>query len=164
VPALVTPRGIITETPAILAFIAQSFPEKRLAPLDDAFAFAQVQAFNAYLCATAHVAHSHRGRGYRWADEQSSFDDMKRKIPQSVGACFQLIETTMLRSPFVMGESYGIADPYLFTLSQWLEGDGVDLSSIPRVVEHRARMRELPSVMRALEEERAGRDLPANPR
>jgi glutathione S-transferase len=70
----------------------------------------------------------------------------------------------MLRSPFVMGESYGIADPYLFTLSQWLEGDGVDLSSIPRVVEHRARMRERPSVMRALEEERAGRDLPANPR
>jgi glutathione S-transferase len=32
VPALVTPRGVLTETPAILAFIAQSFPEARLAP------------------------------------------------------------------------------------------------------------------------------------
>ena len=35
VPALATDRGILTETPAILAFIAQSFPQARLAPLDD---------------------------------------------------------------------------------------------------------------------------------
>jgi hypothetical protein len=41
VPALETSRGILTETPAILAFVAQSFPAARLAPLDDAFAFAQ---------------------------------------------------------------------------------------------------------------------------
>ena len=42
VPALVTDRGVITETPAILAYIAQTFPKAQLAPLDDAFAFAQV--------------------------------------------------------------------------------------------------------------------------
>ena len=46
VPALVTDKGVLTENPAILAFVAQSFPEARLAPLDDAFAFARVQAFN----------------------------------------------------------------------------------------------------------------------
>jgi len=46
VPSLVTPRGILTETPAMLAFIAQSFPAANLAALDDAFAFAEVQAFN----------------------------------------------------------------------------------------------------------------------
>ena len=55
VPALVTDSGTLTETPAILAFIAQSFPKAGLAPFDDPFAFAQVQAFNSYLCSTAHV-------------------------------------------------------------------------------------------------------------
>ena len=35
VPALVTPRGILTETPAMLAFVAQSFPEAMLAPLNN---------------------------------------------------------------------------------------------------------------------------------
>src|SRR6266404_6887852 len=50
VPALATPRGVLTETPAILAFVAQSFPDARLAPLDDPFAFAEAQAFNSYLC------------------------------------------------------------------------------------------------------------------
>src|SRR5882672_2718878 len=68
VPALATDRGILTETPAILAFIAQSFPNARLAPLDDAFAFARLQAFNSYLCSTVHVAHAHRLRGPRWVD------------------------------------------------------------------------------------------------
>src|ERR1700680_4897437 len=61
VPALVTDRGILTETPAMLAFIAQSFPLAKLAPFDDAFAFAQVQSFTSYLCSTVHVAHAHKG-------------------------------------------------------------------------------------------------------
>ena len=66
VPAMVTDRGILTETPAMLAFIAQSFPQAGLAPLDDPFAFAQVQSFNTYLCSTVHVAHAHKMRGSRW--------------------------------------------------------------------------------------------------
>ena len=57
VPAMVTDRGILTETPAMLAFIAQSFPQARMAPLDDPFAFAQVQAFNSYLCSTSQAPH-----------------------------------------------------------------------------------------------------------
>lgn len=156
VPALITPRGILTETPAMLAFVAQSFPGAGLAPLDDPFAFAEVQAFNSYLCSTLHVAHAHRMRGYRWADEASSFEDMKRKVPKSVGACFELIESSMLRGPWVMGERYTIADPYLFTLAQWLETDGVDPTRIPRVIEHRARMAARPSVKKAIAQELAG--------
>jgi glutathione S-transferase len=155
VPALATPRGVLTETPAILAFLAQSFPEARLAPVNDPFAFAEVQAFNAYLCATVHVAHAHRMRGYRWADEETSFADMKRKVPQSVGACFELIETKMFKGPWVMGADYSIADPYLFTLASWLERDGVDPSRFPRVAEHRARMGERANVKKVLAEESA---------
>ena len=140
VPTLVTPRGILSETPAMLAFIAQSYPAARLAPLEDPFAFAQMQAFNSYLCSTVHVAHAHRMRGYRWADDAAAIAAMQKKVPQSVGACFELIEREMLKGPWVMGDAYTIADPYLFTLAQWLEADGVDVSRIPRVMEHRARI------------------------
>src|SRR4029450_5712654 len=56
VPALVTDRGTLTETPAILAFIASSFPNAKLVP-DDSFAFAQAQSFNSYLCSTVHITH-----------------------------------------------------------------------------------------------------------
>ena len=43
VPALVTDRGVITETPAILAYVAQTHRGANLAPLDDPFAFAEVR-------------------------------------------------------------------------------------------------------------------------
>jgi glutathione S-transferase len=150
VPALVTDRGILTETPAILAFIAQSFPAARLAPIDDAFAFAEVQSFNSYLCSTVHVAHAHRLRGSRWADDEAAIEAMKKKVPQSVGNCFELIEHEMLAGPWVMGSDYTICDPYLFTIARWLEGDGVDIARFPKVQDHYRRMEARPAVQRAL--------------
>jgi glutathione S-transferase len=156
VPALVTDRGVLTENPAILAFVAQSFPKAKLAPLDDAFAFGAVQAFNGYLSSTVHVAHAHGRRGYRWANEQSSFDDMKRKVPETVGACFELIEREMFRGPWVMGEAYSICDPYLFTIAEWMESDGVDPKRFPKVLDHRTRMHQRPAVKRALAQQGRG--------
>lgn len=152
VPALVTDQGILTETPAILVFISQICARPDLALLDDPFAFAQVQSFNAYLCATLHVAHAHRMRGHRWvdADDADSISAMKRKVPETVGACFDLIENEMLQGPWVMGEAYTICDPYLFTLAQWLEADGVDPDRFPKVIEHRRRTVERDAVKRAL--------------
>jgi glutathione S-transferase len=152
VPALATPAGVLTETPAILAFIAQSFPAAGLAPLGDPFAFAEMQAFNSYLCSTVHVAHAHRFRGARWADEPSSLEDMKRKVPETMAACMAPIEAGMLKGPWAMGGAYTVADPYLFTVEKWLEGDGVDLTKLPRVAEHRARMAERAAVKKALAE------------
>jgi|SRR5690242_18487290 glutathione S-transferase len=154
VPALVTDRGVLTETPAILTYIAQTFRDAKLAPSDDPFALAQLQAFTSYLCSTVHVAHAHKMRGYRWATEDSSFADMKRMVPKSVGAGFALIERDMLRGPWVMGESYTICDPYLFTIGQWLDGDGVDLAALPKVMAHRKRMLERPAVRKVVEEEK----------
>jgi glutathione S-transferase len=157
VPALATDRGVLTETPAILAFIAQSFPQARLAPLDDAFAFARLQAFNSYLCATVHVAHAHRLRGPRWVDagDAAAIAAMQKKVPQSVGECFELIEREMFAGPWVMGDGYTICDPYLFTVSRWLEGDGVDPARFPKVRDHRQRMAERPAVKAVLVEERS---------
>jgi glutathione S-transferase len=149
VPSLVTDRGVLTETPAILAFIAQTHPQAKLAPTDP-YQFAEAQAFNSYICATLHVAHAHRRRGSRWADEASSFADMQRKVPQTVADCFSLIERTMFKGPWVLGENYSICDPYLFTVAQWMEGDSVDPARFPKVADHRKRMSERPSAKQAL--------------
>jgi glutathione S-transferase len=63
VPVLVTDEGAISENLAILAYIAQVAPQAKLAPLDDLFAFARMQAFNAYLAATVHVAYAQLSLG-----------------------------------------------------------------------------------------------------
>jgi glutathione S-transferase len=155
VPALATERGLLTETPAIPAWIAQTHPDAQLAPLDDPFEFARLQAFTNYLCATVHVAHAHGPRGNRWADDPAALAELKRKVPDTMSACFDLIEQTLIAGPWVMGESYSIADPYLFTIAQWLPSDGVDLARFPRVSDHQARMLTRPAVQEALAAERA---------
>ncbi len=150
VPALVTDRGTITETPAILTYIAQSVPQARLAPLDDAFEFARIQSFLSYLCSTVHVAHAHGRRGSRWADDPAAHEAMRAKVASNMTDCFELIETTMFAGPFVTGETYSIADPYLFTIAGWLEPDGVDPARFPKIVDHRNRMTQRPAVARVL--------------
>jgi glutathione S-transferase len=154
VPALVTDRGILTEAPAILGYIAQIFPKANLMPTDP-FEIAQMQSFNAYICATVHVAHSHGRRAYRWADEQSSYDDMKRKLPETVGAAFDLIERDFLKGPWVMGEQYTICDPYLFLAALWRKGDGVPAERHPRINEHMERMKARPAVRSVIEQQRS---------
>lgn len=153
VPALVTDRGVLTETPAILTYICQEFPEAGLASNGDPYAFAQVQSFNSYLCSTVHVAHAHRMRGHRWSDDADAIKSMQSKVPEVVGACFELIESEMLQGPWVMGETYTICDPYLFTMARWMEGDGADPDRYPKVIDHRTRVEERAAVKRALASE-----------
>ena len=103
VPALVTEHGVLTETPALLAYVAQRYAQAQLAPLDP-FAFARMQEFNNYLASTVHVAHAHRPRASRWADEPASHADMLRKVPQNMAECFGVIERHYLHGPWVLGE------------------------------------------------------------
>ncbi|MCY1239939.1 Glutathione S-transferase GST-6.0 [compost metagenome] len=150
VPALLTDRGVITETPAILTYIAETHPAANLAPRGDAFAFAQLQSFMNYLCSTVHVAHAHGRRGARWADDPAAHEAMKAKVASNMAACFELIENKMFEGPFVLGETYSVADPYLFTIAGWLESDGVDPARFPKILDHRNRMTARPAVARVL--------------
>jgi glutathione S-transferase len=150
VPALLTDRGILTETPAILLYIAQSHPAATLAPLDDAFALARLQSFNAYVCSTAHPNHAHRMRGLRWTDDPAVVEALKIKVPRNMADAFTYIEGEFLNGPWVMGDHYTVADPYLYILASWMEDDEVDPAAFPRVAAHRQRMRQRPAVQRVL--------------
>ncbi|HZP74951.1 MAG TPA: glutathione S-transferase family protein [Pseudolabrys sp.] len=151
VPSLVTDRGIITETPAILVYLAQTFPAAKLAPLDDPFALARLQSFNSYLCSTVHVAHAHGARGSRWTDDKAAIESMKQKVPQTMTDAFELIEREMFAGPWVMGEAYTICDPYLYTIAGWLKRDSVDIERFPKVADHHRRMQARPAVKRVLD-------------
>ena len=152
VPALVTERGVLTETPALLQYIAQSFPQAGLAPLDDAFLLARGNEFNSFLCSTVHVNHAHKGRGYRWvdADDTAALEAMKKKVPQTMAESFTLIEEGMLQGPWVLGERFSTSDLYLYTLTRWLGGDGVDLNRFPKVADHMRRMEAQPQVQKVI--------------
>jgi glutathione S-transferase len=151
VPVLVTDKGPLTETPAILAYLAQISSDANVAPLSDPFAFGKMQEFNSYLCSTLHVAHAHRMRGYRWSDDPDCITSMQRKVPAAVTEAYRYIEDCAFVGPYVLGDEYSVADPYLFTIAQWMESDGVVVRDFPKVSAHRMMMRARPNVRRALE-------------
>src|SRR5260370_17441547 len=74
----------------------------------------------------------------------------KRKVPATMTECFELIERELLKGPWVMGEQYTICDPYLFTIGTWIEGDGVDTTRLPRVMDHGKRVLARPAVQKAV--------------
>lgn len=151
VPALATDEGILTENPAILLYIAASYPEANLAPFDDPFRLGKIQSLNAYLSCTLHVAHAHRFRGYRWADDEAAIKEMARKSLEVVENCFVHVEENMFEGPFAVGDTYTIADCYLFNFTTWMEGDEVDLAKVPKLLEYRERLKDRPAIQRALE-------------
>lgn len=139
VPALMTPKGILTETCAILIYIAQEYPELNLVPTNN-FDFARAQSFNAYLASTVHVAHAHRHRGARWATDDFALKNMTAKVQENMTNCGMLIEKKLLQGPWVLGKNYSICDPYLAVITRWFTDDKVDTSQFPRIMEHNSRI------------------------
>ena len=153
VPALVAGGVVLTETPALLVYLAQEFRGEHLL-LDGPLGFARLQAVNSYLCSTLHVAHAHRMRGYRWADDPAAHDAMRAKVPEAMSACWSYVETEIMSDAYVF-DHFTVADAYVFTMAQWMEADGVDPEEFPKVSAHREMMRQRPAVARCLEIERA---------
>ncbi len=145
VPALVVDGGILTETGALLEYIADLAPEKALRPTDPIL-LARMREVMFYLASTMHVNHAHKMRGARWASEPSSFKDMKRKVPETMAASCDYISQFGLRGPFVLGDTLSLADCYLYVVCTWLEGDGVKLDRFPKITAFMAAMEARDSV------------------
>ncbi|MFQ1952682.1 glutathione S-transferase family protein [Aeromonas sp. R2-4] len=150
VPALITEQGTLTETPALLLYVAQRFPAAKLAPLDNPFLLARMQEVNSFLASTVHVSHAHGRRGSRWADDEQAIAAMQQKVASNMRDGFAQIEQHYLAGPWVLGEQFSVADIYLFVVAGWLKSDGVEISEFPKVADHYRRMLSRPAVNKAL--------------
>ena len=150
VPALVVDSHVLSETSAILFYIAQLSQSSSIALPGEPLETADILSFNSYLGSTVHVAHAHKMRGSRWTDDETTMAAMTAFVPTSMSRCFDLIENQLLKRPWVHGDNFSISDPYLFAISQWLEGDGVDIAKYPNVQQHHASMMQRTSVQKAL--------------
>jgi glutathione S-transferase len=152
VPTLVTERGVLTETMAILTYIARAFPDARLAP-EDPWDFAQMLSVMSYLASTVHVSTAHMNRGYRWADDADAIAEMRRKAPGVIADNLRLLEDRIGAGPWVLGAQYTVADPHLFVMTWWAERDGVPLAPFPNLRAHLARMQARAAVRKVLARE-----------
>jgi glutathione S-transferase len=154
VPSLATDRGILTEVPVLLGFIARNFPKAELAPTDG-FDFFQMQSFNTYLASTIHITFAHLFRPERYADTDAAKADMRAKVPRSLAEQFRLVEERFSDGrEWVHGAQYTVSDPYLYVFTRWLERDGAGgIAQLPRLAAHRARVQARKAVAKTLEQE-----------
>ncbi|GAA6194589.1 glutathione S-transferase family protein [Pseudophaeobacter arcticus] len=145
VPALAVDGGILTETGALLDYIADIAPDADLRPTDPVL-LARMREVMYYLASTMHVNHAHKMRGSRWASKTSSYKDMQAKVPQTMADSCAHLSQYGLRGPFVLGDRLSLADCYLYVVCTWLQGDGVTLADFPKIQSFMAAMEQRDSV------------------
>lgn len=131
VPALVAQGEVLTETGAILEYLAETHGRAFLP--GDPLTRARMRELMFYLASTMHVAHAHKMRGARWADRAESWADMTAKVPETMAACCAHLEETLAFAPFAVGPGPSVADCYLYAAVRWVEDDGVPLADYPRL-------------------------------
>ena len=145
VPALDLGGEILTETGAILEYLAALAPEKGLVP-EEPLKAARMREVMFYLASTMHVNHAHKRRGHRWADKEESRADMSAKVPQTMTESARYMEENVITGPYLFGEELCVADFYFYAICNWLKGDRVDVTQFPKIGAFRQAMRELASV------------------
>jgi len=150
VPTLIIDGEALTETGALLEYIAAQAPHAKLVPQNPLLAL-RMRSVMFYLASTMHINHAHKMRGHRWANEQSSFEDMTAKVPETMATSAQYIEDECLTGPYVLGDAFSLADIYLFNVCTWLEGDSVKVSDYPKITAHMALMETRPSIQKMRE-------------
>ena len=138
VPVLITDAGTLTETGAILDWLAAMFGP-HLIPAD-IFDAARMRETMYYLASTMHVNHAHRMRGARWADLPASHADMTAKVPQTMTASCAYLESHLDLAPFAVTGALTLADAYLYVVVRWATGDGVDMAAFPKLSAHQVMM------------------------
>ncbi len=162
VPALAVDDWVLTENPAILQFIARSFPEAGLWP-EQLREQARVTEWLAWIASTVHVAYAHVRRAERYADGEAALDDVRNKGLQTSRDLWQAVDSRLGDGPWAIGEHYTVADAYLLVFWSWGRGSflGFDMATdFPHWTAHAQRMRLRPAVQRAFQRE--GLALPAN--
>jgi|JI9StandDraft_1071089.scaffolds.fasta_scaffold119958_2 glutathione S-transferase len=146
VPALWTERGVLTESPAIMTYIANRFPEARLAPDDDPWLYAQMQSFNAFIASSVQPAVGPLGHPERYSADPDAQKSMAQKAVENVTGYFRLIEDELFAGPWVLGEQFSLADCYLYTFSELISRLSLGLEHFPKLIAHRRLMEDRPAV------------------
>lgn len=157
VPTLSDDGFIVTENPAILRYVARLYPDAGLWPHDPRDE-ARCTEWLAWCSSGLHVTYAHVRRPERYASSDTAKQDVVETGRAATRAVWEAVERKLAgsRSPWAAGDTYSVADPYVFTFWTWGRGKnlGYDMArDFPAWTAHANRMGGRPAVQRALERE-----------
>jgi glutathione S-transferase len=135
----------LTEVAAVLQYIADRKPELGLAPPAGTMERYRLAEWLNFIGTEIHKAY--------WPIFHDGTDVEKDKARAKLARSFGWVEERLGARPFLLGDRFTVADAYLLTVLNWTKAAGVDAEGWPRLKEYRARLRERPAVIAALEAE-----------
>jgi glutathione S-transferase len=157
VPALQLNDGtVLTEVAAIVQYLADLAPQTGLAPPNGTIARYQLQAMLNFLATEIHKAWSPL-----WDKETPTAQ--REAAHAKLDRRFNNLRPALEDKPWLLGEAYTVADSYLFTLANWGQWTGVDITRWPWIKAHYDRVKARPAVIAAIAAERASKQKPNPP-
>jgi glutathione S-transferase len=151
VPALETDQGqVLTEGSAIVQYIADQKPASGLAPAAGEMERYRLQEWLNYIASEVH-------KGFSPLFNPKASDEWKGVVKGMLGQRFDFLSSKLEHQPYLMGQTFSVADAYLFTILTWAPRLNVDLGKWPVLKAFSDRVAARPAVKAALEAEAAAK-------
>ena len=147
VPALLLDDGdLLTEGPAILQYLADQAPELNLAPANGSKARYQLQSWLAFIATEVH-------KNFTPFFNPAATPEMKELARANLQRRLGYVNDQLAGRDFLMGDTFSVADAYLFTVVGWAKFVQLDLSAWPHLIAFQGRVAARPATQRALKAE-----------
>jgi glutathione S-transferase len=138
---------VLTEGSAIVQYIADLVPKKKLAPVAGTMARYRLQEWLNFIATELHKG------GFSPLFSSNYPEDMRAKSVERLSSRLAFVAKRLEGRNYLMGDDFTVADAYLFTILRWSPRVNIDLSRWPVLVRYQERIAERPAVHHALEEE-----------
>jgi glutathione S-transferase len=147
VPALGLQDGsVLTEVSAIIQYLADTQPTAELMPANGSMERYRLLEWIGFISTEIH-----KGFGPLW--NPATPDALKAATKERLASRFAHLDEKLNSQPFLMGSKFTVADAYLYTVVNWTNLHGIDLSPFPNLQAFQARVAARPAVQQALEAE-----------
>ena len=136
----------LTEGPAIVQYIADQVPGKKLAPANGTLARYQLQSWLTFVGTELH-------KSFGPLFNPATPEDFKKATADRLMGRFKWVDQQLAGKQYLMGDEFSVADGYLFTVSSWAPRVGLDLSGFANLAAYRARVAARPAVQEAMKAE-----------
>jgi glutathione S-transferase len=147
VPVLELDNGErLTEGPAIVQYIADRVPAKKLAPANGSFERSRLQEWLNYITSELH-------KGFGPLFYPNTPEDYKPIVRENLLTRLRYADGALAKKAYLLGDTFSVADAYLFTVGSWAAFVKLDISSLTNLTAYLGRVRERPAVQAALKAE-----------
>jgi glutathione S-transferase len=147
VPSLQLDDGrVLTEGPAVVQYLADLKPESGLAPRAGTFERYQLMEILNYLTSEVH-------KTFTPLFNPASSAELKEAAVTNLGKRFDWLSSFLGKKSFLLGNTFTVADAYLFTLLNWTHFVKIDLGKWPVLAAYQARIAQRPKVQEAMKAE-----------